>query len=218
MVNLTMPRRSLWVRRALTTSLVIMGILGITLVGYTMYSGIRILSADPESANAENVAIQPAKRNYTAIAVKGVNNVANDVDEVNETNRTSDELNQDEFDMIKLVNKERVARGLNELQIDMQLVHTARVKAQDMIDQHYFDHQSPVLGSPFAMFKRAGMQYIYAGENLAGSANVHSAHSALMNSPTHRDNILFKKYTHIGVGEIGGGPYGKMFVQHFMAK
>lgn len=146
------------------------------------------------------------------IAVKGVNTTTSNV------NPDTIQLNADEQAMVNLVNKERVARGLNALQVDKRIVVTAREKAQDMIDHHYFDHKSPNLGMPFDQFKRAGIDYGYAGENLAGAGSVENAHTALMNSKTHRDNILFKQYTHIGIGEIDGGPYGKMFVQHFISK
>lgn len=133
-------------------------------------------------------------------------------------NNTIDALTADEHMMIDLVNKERVAVGLQPLEVDKRIVETAREKARDMIANNYFDHQSARLGSPFNQIQAAGIQYVYAGENLAGSTTTERAHEALMNSPTHRSNILFDQYTHIGVGVIEGGKYGKMFVQHFIMK
>lgn len=128
------------------------------------------------------------------------------------------QLSADEWKMIELVNQERAANGLQPLQVDLRLVGLAREKAQDMIVNNYFDHQSPTLGSPFDQMKRAGIQYLLAGENLAGSPTVERAHAGLMNSPSHRANILNARYNHIGVGVIEGGRYGKMFVQHFIQK
>jgi len=124
-------------------------------------------------------------------------------------------LNADEQKMVDLVNQERARVGLAPLQVDMTLVKLARMKAQDMIDKGYFSHTSPTYGSPFDMMKAAGVQYRYAGENLAGAPTVESAHTNLMNSSGHRANILNSNYTRVGIGIVSGGPYGKMFVQMF---
>jgi uncharacterized YkwD family protein len=127
----------------------------------------------------------------------------------------NDGLSADERQMLNLVNQERVAAGRQPLQVDMALVKLARLKAQDMIDKGYFDHQSPTYGSPFEMIQAAGIEYRYAGENLAGAPTVNSAHENLMNSSGHRANILNANYTKTGIGIVDGGPYGKMFVQLF---
>lgn len=125
-------------------------------------------------------------------------------------------LTADEQKMVDLVNAERTAVGLTALEVDMRLVKTARMKSQDMIDKNYFDHNSPTYGSPFDLMKSQGITYRTAGENLAGHQTVESAHKGLMNSPGHKANILGKNYTHIGIGIIDGGKYGKMFTQHFI--
>lgn len=121
----------------------------------------------------------------------------------------------DEQAMLNLINKERAAKGLKPLALDDKLTQIARMKAQDMIDKNYFSHQSPTYGSPFDMMKNNGITYRYAGENLAGAPDVNTAHTNLMNSPTHRANILSDKYTRVGIGVVSGGPYGKMYVQEF---
>ncbi|MGI6685601.1 MAG: CAP domain-containing protein [Bacillota bacterium] len=125
-------------------------------------------------------------------------------------------LTADEQKMVDLVNAERIAAGLPALKVDMRLVKTARMKSQDMIDKNYFAHQSPTYGSPFDLIKSQGITYKTAGENLAGHQTVDGAHNGLMNSPGHRANILNKNFTHIGIGIIDGGKYGKMFTQHFI--
>lgn len=127
-----------------------------------------------------------------------------------------DQLTLDEQEMYFLVNQERHKIGLEPLEIDMRLVQLAREKAKDLIINNYFDHYSPTLGSPFDQMYEAGIAYAHAGENLAGSPTVLEAHEALLNSPLHRANILKDRYTHVGIGIIEGGLYGKMFVQQFM--
>lgn len=125
-------------------------------------------------------------------------------------------LSADEQRMIDLVNQERAKAGLAPLSVDMRLVDLARKKSQDMIVNNYFSHTSPTYGDPFTMMTRAGISYRTAGENIAGAPTVDQAHSALMNSAGHRQNILNPNYNRIGVGVANGGPYGKMFTQLFI--
>jgi hypothetical protein len=121
--------------------------------------------------------------------------------------------------MLNLVNKERRANGLNALEIDPKLQMMARRYSQEMIDNNFFSHTSPVSGELLDRVTAAGVDdgWLLAGENLAGAPTVESAFQGLMNSPTHKDNILEPKYTRIGIGAIDGGPYGKMFSQEFIA-
>ena len=125
-------------------------------------------------------------------------------------------LTAEEMQMFNLVNQERAKMGLKALKIHEGLVKLARLKSKDMIDLGYFAHQYPTYGSPFDMMRSAGISYSYAGENLAGASTVSRAHTSLMNSPGHRANILNANYTHVGIGIVNGGPYGKMFTQMFI--
>jgi uncharacterized YkwD family protein len=125
-------------------------------------------------------------------------------------------LTVEEQQMITLVNQERVKAGVKPLQVDMRLVKVGRMKSQDMINNHYFDHMSPTYGSPFDLMKAQGITFRTAGENIAGNWTVQAAHTALMNSPGHRSNILSPNYTSIGIGIIKGGPYGLMISQEFI--
>jgi uncharacterized YkwD family protein len=125
------------------------------------------------------------------------------------------ELTADEQQMLDLVNQERQKQGLPALKADPELTKVARIKAKDMIDNNYFDHNSPTYGSPFDMMNKFGVQYNTAGENLAGNSSVEGAHTSLMNSQGHRENILKADYTNVGIGVVDGGQYGKMFVQMF---
>lgn len=106
----------------------------------------------------------------------------------------------DEMLMLSLVNQERQQAGLQPLKFNMQLTRVARIKSQDMIDNAYFSHTSPVYGSPFEMMDQFGISYRYAAENLALHPSVESAHLGLMNSEGHRANILHPSLTEIGIG------------------
>lgn len=149
------------------------------------------------------------------------NNTGNDANEekADKDNAVNnEESTSDEQEMLALINKERTANNLQPLQADSQATNVARIKSQDMIDNNYFSHNSPTYGSPFDMLKQFGVHYVAAGENIAGNSTLQAAHDALMNSPGHRANILKPEYTHIGIGIINGGQYGKMFTQAFISK
>jgi len=128
-------------------------------------------------------------------------------------------LNADEQYMLNLLNKERRSSGLNALEIDPKLELMARRYGQEMIDHSFFSHSSPISGELLDRVNAAGVPdgWLLAGENLAGAPTVEAAFEGLMNSPSHKDNMLEPKYTHVGIGAIDGGAYGKMFVQEFVA-
>lgn len=119
-----------------------------------------------------------------------------------------------EQEVIRLVNVERAKKGLKALTYDWQLARVARYKSQDMKDNRYFSHTSPVYGSPFQMMKSFGISYRSAGENIArGQVTPQVVVNAWMNSSGHRANILNASYTHIGVGYVADGRYWtQMFV------
>lgn len=135
-----------------------------------------------------------------------------------DTNTDAPSLTTEEKEMLKLVNETRVQNNVAPLKIDMSLSNVARIKSQDMIDNNYFSHNSPKYGNPFDMMNSFGINYVQAGENIAGNQNVKNAHNSLMNSPGHRKNILNPNFTHIGLGIKKGGPYGYMFTQMFISK
>lgn len=121
-----------------------------------------------------------------------------------------------EQEVIRLVNEIRKQNGLNALTYDWELARVARYKSQDMKDNNYFSHASPVYGSPFQMVKNFGISYRRAGENIAkGYATPQAVVNGWMNSSGHRANILNAGYTHIGVGYVAGGNY---WTQMFIAK
>lgn len=113
-----------------------------------------------------------------------------------------------EKEVVRLVNVERAKYGLSPLTENWELSRVARYKSQDMHDEGYFDHTSPIYGSPFTMIKNFGISYRAAGENIAmGYGTPQAVMTAWMNSPGHRANILGANYTQIGVGYVADGNY-----------
>ena len=121
-----------------------------------------------------------------------------------------------EQEVIRLVNEIRAENGLNALTYDWELARVARYKSQDMKDNAYFAHNSPVYGTPYQMIRNFGISFRSAGENIAkGYATPQAVVNAWMNSSGHRANILSAGYTHIGVGYV---PNGNYWTQMFIGK
>lgn len=110
-----------------------------------------------------------------------------------------------------LTNRARSKRGLSPLKLDSRLSRVAQKFAQDMRDRGYFSHQSPEGVTMQMRLKRGGVEYGYAGENIArGHSDGQEVVSGWMNSRGHRANILHPKFEKIGVGRAG-----KVWVQLF---
>lgn len=121
------------------------------------------------------------------------------------TDTTSQSAMQTE--MLGYINASRAENGLPPLVLDKALSDGAYLKSKDMIDNNYFDHNSPTYGSPFDMMHNLGITYMTAGENLAKYDTIKGAHQGLMNSPGHRANLLNPNFNKIGLGIIKSGYY-----------
>jgi uncharacterized protein YkwD len=115
----------------------------------------------------------------------------------------------EETRFVELVNKERAKRGLSQLRIDATLILVAREHSAEMRDKAYFNHESPTVGikTPLDRYLKAVTfrpTYACVGENLfwATVVDIQRGHQAFMNSPTHRENILFPRFEKIGVGIV----------------
>jgi uncharacterized protein YkwD len=98
---------------------------------------------------------------------------------------------------------------------DEKLDAVASSHARDMIERHYFGHETPDGETFNERIRVAGVAYRYAGENLAQTGGEVSAERALMSSPNHRGNILGARYRKIGIAAISLGSYTTFFVQEF---
>ncbi len=128
-----------------------------------------------------------------------------------------DRIKTIEHQVIQLVNQERAKYGLSSLRPNWELSRVARHKSQDMRDNHYFSHTSPIYGSPFEMMKAYRINYSYAGENIAmGQTTVQKVMESWMNSEGHRKNILNSNFTVIGVGYAEGGTGKYYWTQMFI--
>ncbi|SLK04424.1 MULTISPECIES: CAP domain-containing protein [unclassified Paenibacillus] len=131
--------------------------------------------------------------------------------QVQEGKKNTTDKTDFEQQVLDLVNQERAKTGLSSLSRNEELSNVAMVKAQDMYNNSYFDHNSPTHGSPFDMMNEFGITYNTAGENIAkGQTTPTQVMKEWMNSPGHKANILNNSYTHIGIAY-----YNNTWVQEF---
>ncbi len=122
---------------------------------------------------------------------------------------------QDE--VLRLTNIERVKVGAVALQANTKLSEVATLKSEDMINNNYFSHSSPVYGSPFEMMASFGLTFIKAAENIAwGQITPEEVVTDWMNSEGHKKNILNGDYTHIGIGVAKDSSGRYYWTQMFM--
>ena len=113
---------------------------------------------------------------------------------------TAEEIDEMRLEIVRLINIERVNAGLDELKMLPGLMACAQAKADDMIENNYYGHDSPVYGDSYDMI-RVFAPYVYPlGENIGGGSSPKSAVTAWMNSKGHRAAMLNSYALYIGVG------------------
>lgn len=120
--------------------------------------------------------------------------------------------------VFELVNQERAKAGVAPLVINNKLSKMAQIKAEDIFEHNYWDHTSPIYGSPSEMAKAFGITDKGCGENLCWYADTpEDAVTSWMGSEGHKANILNPKYTQIGLGVYASKQYNsKVWVQEFI--
>jgi len=114
--------------------------------------------------------------------------------------------NSEEKELLDLVNNERAKAGLPSIKLSPAVSTAARIKADEMSVKKYFNHTSPIYGTPFEMLHAFGISYRTAGENIAkGQKTANAVMGAWMNSEGHRANILNRDFTEVGIGYASDG-------------
>ncbi len=112
--------------------------------------------------------------------------------------------------LTELTNQSRQANNLPVLQTNDKLNEAAYLKAKDILEKDYFAHTSPLGITPWYWFKQANYNYRRAGENLAiDFVDSEPLHSAWINSPSHRANILNSNYKDMGIVVLTGDFNGR---------
>jgi len=121
-------------------------------------------------------------------------------------------------EIVRLTNIERANAGQPELKVLPALMDTAKAKADDMRNNHYYGHISPVYGTPGDMIRAAIPSAKFCAENIASwTKTPQEVVTGLMASPEHRKNMLNPKYAHIGVGIIEGANGGFWWVVQYIS-
>jgi uncharacterized protein YkwD len=111
-----------------------------------------------------------------------------------------------EHSLLELTNADRIANGLAPLDFDADSLVIARERAESQLDIPTLSHYDADGQLIFArLLSEANLSYGLAGENLArastdDSAVVQRVEQALMQSPTHRRNILEKTFRRVAIG------------------
>ncbi|MFH1564427.1 MAG: CAP domain-containing protein [bacterium] len=112
--------------------------------------------------------------------------------------------------IIELANKTRIEEGVPPLKVNPILEKAAKDKAQDMLLNQYFAHDTSDGKKPWQWIDKKEYDYTNAGENLAMNfTSAEVAHLALLASATHKKNIVNPKFNDIGVAVLIGEMNGK---------
>lgn len=109
--------------------------------------------------------------------------------------------------MLELHNQKRKSQERRRLCVHPALQKAARDHSQDMIRRDYFGH-----GNAGKRLKRHGYNWSTYGENIAadpGSPSPNAIFDLWMKSPTHRPNILNRKFREVGIGLATGSHNGE---------
>lgn len=99
----------------------------------------------------------------------------------------------------EMVDAARQTERLSKLRRDERLDRVAQAHAETMLKARRIGHDVG-FGDPRARVEAAGLNLSAAGENVVHAANVRRAHRALWASPSHRGNILQKRFDSVGIG------------------
>ena len=123
--------------------------------------------------------------------------------------------------LLDLTNNDRAANGLPPVTFDPVSLQVARIRAAAQIPDGPLSHYNSLGELAFiGLLADAGVQYMLAGENLARTSSLDTAtvarmNDALMNSPTHRANILEPSFNMLAVGSATGADGRIAFAEIF---
>jgi hypothetical protein len=127
------------------------------------------------------------------------------------------EISAAEKALIELVNQERAKAGLPPVKPNPQLFKAARAHAADMAACEQCEHTLHGKGSS-RRIEDAGYDWIEARENIAYNQRTpEEVHRDWMESEGHRDNILAKSVTEIGVG-VAKSAKGELYFAQNLAR
>ncbi len=111
---------------------------------------------------------------------------------------------QDEWEVLRIVNRERYKNGSHLLILVSPLQDAANIRADELMAHPVICHTRPDGSSCFTAIDPAFKGHREVGENVAFSLNPATVMEAWMNSPGHKANILAQNFLFIGIGSVKG--------------
>lgn len=119
-----------------------------------------------------------------------------------------------EQEIFDLTNVLRTRNKLKPLKWDERTAEAAYGHSKDMSENNDFSHTSKKFGDLSNRLKTAKVAYQSAGENIAANyTDGPAVVEGWLNSKAHRDSLLNKDFTHLGVGV-----FHKYYTQNFIQK
>ena len=99
-----------------------------------------------------------------------------------------------ELGFFNKINVERRSRSRVQLRLDPHLTKVARKHSREMTARNLLHHTSTT------NLRRRVTHWQTLGENVGVGGTVESLHRAFMESPSHRENVLYGSFRHVGIG------------------
>lgn len=119
--------------------------------------------------------------------------------------------------LLRLLNDDRVVRGLPTVALDARASVVARRHSAEMFRLRYLGHISPLTGSDVDRLDNEGVTYGRSAEAIAFAPLALTAHLGLMSSRLDRLRLLDPAFTRVGIGVIAAEPYGFIVTEVFLA-
>ena len=102
------------------------------------------------------------------------------------------------------MNAARASAGRSPFRLDPEISKVSKVHTREMVKASSLFHTSS------SVLSKRVTNWVLLGENVGMGGTVSSLHSAFMDSPVHKANILLSSFRHVGVGVMKDG--GRMWV------
>ena len=109
--------------------------------------------------------------------------------------------------LLSMANQERAQRGIQPLVWDAHLAAAAQQHAQRMVQQNAISHQFPGEADLETRAASANARFSLIAENVAIASSPQELHTAWMNSPGHRANLLEPHENAMGIAVVRSGEY-----------
>jgi uncharacterized protein YkwD len=113
----------------------------------------------------------------------------------------------EEQELLSYINSERDREKIPPVIWDDELYSVALEHSKDMARMGKVSHSGSDTSQPHERIRAAGIFASKTAENIARDLNIITAHTSLMESLYHRENILDPEITHAAAGVVHSGKY-----------